>query len=115
MHQAADPLNSEHTLSYPEIMGNGGWGVLCYTNPPLVSTLVGEVICRQTQSLFLERVSRGDYPHGYSENVFYSGTINCTGDESLLSECEVDLKPSGWCPGEYTTVSCTDGEAASSY
>ena len=110
MYTAVDSLNSAITRSYPEIMGSAGWGILCYSEQPVVSIIVGEVICRQTQSLFLSKISRGGHPAGYSGHAFYNGTITCTGDENKLSECSVELAPSGWCPGKYTIIDCTMGK-----
>ena len=111
MHKAVDELNSDITRSYPEIIGTAGWGMLCYDedNPP-ISILVGEVICRETEHKFLSSISRGGHPTGFSGHAFYNGVINCTGDEQKLSECSVNLIPTGWCPGMYTIIDCTIGE-----
>lgn len=111
MHKAVDNPNSAIAHTYPEILGSAGWGMLCYSETPMVNTLVGEVICRQTQSLFLSRIARGNQPNGYTGHAFYSGAMNCTGDEESLSDCAIDLTPSGWCPGKYTIVDCTPGES----
>ena len=109
MHSAVDELNSAITRSYPEVMGSAGWGLLCYKGDPSISILVGEVICRQTQNLFLSRISRGGHPAGYSGHAFYNGSITCTGDEMKLSECVVELVPTGLCPEQYTIIDCTMG------
>lgn len=111
MHKAVDNPNSAIAHTYPEILGSAGWGMLCYSETPMVNTLAGEVICRQTQSLFLSRIARGNQPNGYTGHAFYSGAMNCTGDEESLSDCAIDLTPSGWCPGKYTIVDCTPGES----
>ena len=108
IHTAVDTLNSAITRSYPEIMGSAGWGMLCYDEDSSIGNLVGEVICRQTQNLFLLKITRGEHPEGYSGRAFYNGSINCTGDESKLSECTVKLVPSGQCPG-YNIINCTMG------
>ena len=111
MYKAVDNLDSAIAHTYPEILGSAGWGMLCHSETPMVNTLAGEVICRQTQSLFLSRIARGSQPNGYTGHAFYSGALNCTGDENSLSECAIDLTPSGWCPGKYTIVDCTPGES----
>ena len=110
MYTAVDELNSAITRSYPELMGSAGWGLLCYEEEPSISIFVGEVICRQTQNLFLARVSRGGHPVGYSGHAFYNGSITCTGDESKLSECSVELVPTGQCSKKYTIIDCTMGK-----
>ena len=89
-------------------MGGAEWGMLCYDAS--ISILVGEVTCRQTEHMFLSRISRGDHPSGFSGRAFYNGTINCTGDEEKLSQCSVNLAPVGWCPGKYTVIDCMNGE-----
>ena len=87
------------------IRGASGWGVLCYSDSPMVTREVGEVICRQTESQFLARIHTLTNYGG----VQYSGTIRCAGTELLLSECGVNLTPQISCPGGYTTVECTPG------
>lgn len=109
MYTAVDDINPAISRSYPEILGPAGWGMLCYKEP-LISIFVGEVICRETQSLFLSKISRGGHPAGYSGHAFYNASINCTGSESKLSECSVTLVPTGWCPGMYTIIDCTMGK-----
>lgn len=109
MYTAVDDINPAITRSYPEILGPAGWGMLCYKEPS-ISIFVGEVICRETQSLFLSKISRGGHPAGYSGHAFYNASINCTGNESKLLECSVNLIPTGWCPGMYTIIDCTMGK-----
>ena len=110
MHTAVDELNSAIIRSYPEILGSAGWGMLCYNEgEALINTLVGEVICRQTKNMFLSKISRAGHPAGVTGRAFYAGTINCTGDEAKISECSIELEPSGWCPEKYTTIGCTTG------
>lgn len=110
MYTAVDDINPAITRSYPEILGPAGWGMMCHEEPP-ISIFVGEVICRETQSLFLSKISRGGHPTGYSGHAFYNASINCTGDESKLSECSVILVPTGWCSDDmYTIIDCTMGE-----
>ena len=110
MHKARDSQNSVITRSYPEVLGSAGWGMLCYSEKPMVTTLVGEVICRQAEQLFLSKISRGNRPSEYSGLIYYSGEVNCTGDEELLSNCSIDVSPSSWCPDKYTIVDCTPGK-----
>ena len=111
LHTEVDRANPNIKRSYPEIRGSAGWGMLCYNKQrPSVTLSLGEIICRQTQGLFLSSVSRGEHPAGFSGRAFYNGTIHCKGNETRLSECSVNISPAGWCPGMYTMITCTMGE-----
>ena len=96
------------SLTYPQIRGWLGWGLFCYSDTPIVTTAVGEVICRQTHNQFLAGISKDVRPLNYI-GLHYIGRIDCTGDELSLSDCDVTILPRGWCPYGYTIVNCTSG------
>ena len=101
-------MKEEGGITYPMIRGASGWGVLCYSDSPMIAREVGQVICRQARRQCLVKVYKTHALTRYG-GVQYSGTIRCTGTEHLLSECEVSLTPQTSCPGGYTAVECTSG------
>ena len=106
MFEATDPLAAWITRTYPEICIEGtGRGLLC---GQLVSNAVGEVICREAKMQFLHRIAKTVKPTGYTGR-FYKGIIVCTGDESSLSECRVNVYNVTDCDDEYAMIECNTG------
>lgn len=106
MFEATDPLARWITRTYPKMyMETTGWGLLC---AQLVTKAVGEVICREVKEQFLNRIAKTTRPIGYTGHS-YKGSIVCTGDESSLSECKVNVYKVTDCMDEYVMVECTTG------
>ena len=79
-------------------------GLLCYS---VVTQAVGEVMCREAKMQFLFRIVSGSEPQGYN-GASYEGAILCTGEESGVSECGINIYPILRCR-EYAIIECTSG------
>lgn len=110
MREQPDVINPRINRTLPQVLGPNGWGLLCYSNTPLVTVTVpvGSVICRETRDQFLIRISGETRVSGYT-GVYYNGTIGCTGDEASLSECSMKLSKQLLCPDGFTIVDCSPG------
>lgn len=94
---------------YPHVRGSAGWGLFCHSDTPVLTKVVGEVICRQTQRKFLSSVSKTLLEPTNYGGVYYDGSIRCSGNKYFLSDCDVNITPQDSCPGGYSTIKCTSG------
>ena len=109
MIEQVDPRAWWLTRNYPQFFPRGReWGIFCYSDTPVVTTAVAEVICRQVHSQFLHRISKGNKPTNYF-GKFYDGKIDCTGDEAGLSGCDVNVIAVEDCRDGFTIVECSTG------
>ena len=103
-------MKGQGGIDYPELRERSGRGLICYNGRvPTMTRGAADLICRQTLGqfiLFLTRISSP--PVGY-DGVYYSGRIECSGNEKLLSECKVNVSPQSTCREGYIILRCTPG------
>lgn len=117
MFEATDPIYWWITYNYPRLsISDSESGLFCYSSSaPIVTKAVGEVICRETKQYFLSRIIKGAFPKHY-EGSFYNGKIDCSGSETTISECSMNMYTvNGNCTDGYVVVTCTNGKYYHTY
>ena len=99
-------VSDNMTGGFPEYSASGGIGLIC---AGVLDTLAARVVCAETAEMFLHNMTDAEST-GSATNVFYQGSVECTGDEASLAECSVRLRTVSECPGglvqQLTCTSC---------
>ena len=87
---------------YPEFSDTSSPGYFC---AKVIGRQVAQVLCRHLEQKFFYNLTNVNFT---SADVYYGGSINCTGEEVDLTECEVSLQPTSQCPrDQIQQLTCT--------
>ncbi len=95
------PYNINHFVS---VKGPHGWGIACYD---MVNARAANVLCRVSQQMFGTRLRSASITGG--SYIFYNGSMNCTGSEMSMKECNMTLVKQEKCANQEAVLDCSTG------
>lgn len=97
--------SDDRVRGYPELIGSEGPGLLC---SGVLDVNSARVACATTSETFLHNMTTVVLPNSTTtNNVFYRGSIECTGDEADITECAIGVESVGECPRGVQQLICT--------